>query len=303
VTLYLNKADVRIHKETLDAALQKQLPHECCGYPTRMTRDWVWHPTPDGSGHHRVRIESVESFFDAEIGLVPGSQLSVAEWLSLPAQKLRVYSAGKIFVDDQSQLTRARDTLLWYPRDIWLHVMACQWQKLFEKAPFAGRCAHVGDAWGCADNASETMRNLVYLAHLLERRYPPYAKWLGTSLRELPIGEKLIAIADRERSAPSWPEREDALLAAYQLLATLHNRIEGLPRVSTEPTTFHSRPYRMIDIEAIVNALRAEIADPAIRGLSLSECAVWQMVNYDLALCNREFSKAYRAIIASGALR
>lgn len=303
VTLYLTEADLSTYKEALDAELQEKLPTQCCGYPTRMSRDWVWHPTPDGSGHHRVRIESVESFFEAEIGLVPGPQMSVAEWLSIPAQKLRVFAAGRIFVDDQLALTSARESLLWYPHDLWLHIMACQWQKLLERAPFAGRCAHVGDMWGAADNSTETMRNLVYTAHLLEKRYPPYTKWLGTSLKELSIGQELLDLADKQQAAVSWPEREDALVAAYQVVADLHNRTKGLPSVDNQPTTFHSRPYRMIDIESIVRALRGAISDPLVKPLSLAECAVWQMVNYDTALCNRELFKAYRAMIASGALR
>jgi hypothetical protein len=303
VTLYLSEEDVTAHHDLLQRVLQKRLPFECRGYSTRMTSEVIWRPATGRQGHHRVRIESVRSFFEKEIGITPGSTVSVAEWLSMPAQKLRVLASGRIFVDDSKELTTARDSLRWYPRDVWLHVMAAQWQKLLDRAPFAGRCAHVGDMWGAADSSSETIRNLVCLAFLLERQYPPYNKWLGTALKELSIGPELISLADRVRCAQTWPEQEDALVAAYQLVANRHNQDQTLPPIPTEVTTFYSRPYRMIDMEGIVRVLREAVEDPVVRQLSLVECAVWQMVAYDAALYSPTFPKVYRELIRSGALR
>lgn len=180
--------------------------------------------------------------------------------------------------------------------------MACQWQKICDRAPFAGRCAHVGDTWGATDNAHYTLRNLAYLAHLLEKRYPPYTKWLGTSLSELSVGNQLAQINEQVLRAQDWSTKEDAVLRAYTLIGELHNSINTLPRISLDEITFHGRPYRMIDIDAAVRTLKDKIEDPKIKELSLSECAVWQLAEYDTALCRVEFMKAYRAILKSGAL-
>ena len=262
-----------------------------------MTRDPIWHTTPDGSGHHRVRFESLRTFFENEIGFLPSSSISYHEWLCIPAQKLRVYASGKVFADDTGELTALRERLRWYPRDMWLHIMACQWEKLRERAPFAGRCAHVGDMWGAAHNAHETILGLVQIAHLLEQKYPPYKKWLGSSLKDLAIGGQLIEVAERVRIATSWPQMEDGVIEAYQLVAHHHNSIGGLPSISSDAMTFFSRPYRMIDIESIVKALKDEITDKAIQELSLAHAALWQFSEYDPALCNPRVFTQYREML------
>lgn len=303
VTLYLSDENVIAYENILNEALHERLPLECRGYSTRMTTDPIWRPSSDATGRPRVRIESVRSFIERELGFLPGSPVSFADWLAIPAQKLRVITSGRLFVDDSKELTRVQDSLRWYPHDLWLHVMAAQWRGLFDRAPFAGRCAHVGDMWGASDNASEMLRRLVCLAFLIEKKYPPYNKWLGTALKELTIGAELISLADRVRVARSWPEQEDALVTAYQLVANRHNQDQTLPPIPTEVTTFHSRPYRMIDMEGIVRVLREAVEDPLVRQLSLVECAVWQMVTYDAALYSPTFPRAYRELIQSGALR
>jgi hypothetical protein len=223
--------------------------------------------------------------------------MSHADWLAIPAQKLRVFASGSIFLDDGGELTALRDTLLWYPQDIWLHVMACQWQNILQRAPFAGRCAHVGDLWGAADNTHETIHELALLVHLLEQRYPPYKKWLGSSLQELSIGPTLIELAERARLATTWPHMEEATLEAYQLIVNKHNAVFSLPRVSSEVITFHSRPYRMIDIESIVSALKEPISDKTIRELPFTACALWQFSNYDPALCSTDTVLHYRQML------
>jgi hypothetical protein len=151
--------------------------------------------------------------------------------------------------------------------------------------------------WGAAFNSQQTIDNLVRIAHLLEQRYPPYNKWLGSSLKDLAIGGQLIDISARVRLATTWPDMENAVLDAYQLVANHHNSIHKLPTINSQPITFHSRPYRMIDIESIVNALKDSIADKTIRGLPLTACAIWQFSDYDSALCSTDASPSYKRMI------
>jgi hypothetical protein len=303
VTLFLSRHDLLSVKDSLDQALQEQLPRECKGYPTRMSRDFIWHPTPDGSGHHRVRIESIESFFNQQLGWTPTASMSHADWLAIPAQKLRVIASGKIFRDDLGEITALRDALHWYPHDIWLHIMACQWQNLLQCAPVPGRCAHVADSWGAAINTSDSIHGLALLAHLLEQRYPPYRKWLGSSLRELSIGPSLIELTTQALAAGNnWPAMEDATIAAYQLIATKHNSVTALPKINPNAITFHDRPYRVIDIDSIVSSLKESIANESIRNLPLTACALWQFSNFDPALCSNEASLRYREMLPKEAM-
>ena len=70
--------------------------------------------------------------------------------------------------------------------DLWLHLMACQWQRIGQEEAFPGRCAEAGDDVGSAIVTARLARDLMRLALLLNRRYPPYSKWLGTAFARLP---------------------------------------------------------------------------------------------------------------------
>ena len=46
-----------------------------------------------------------------------------------------------MFHDGAGELTRTRARLAWYPRDVWLYLLACQWQRIGQEEAFPGRCA------------------------------------------------------------------------------------------------------------------------------------------------------------------
>jgi Domain of unknown function (DUF4037) len=83
-----------------------------------------------------------------------------------------------------------------------------------QEEAFPGRCAENRDDLGSREVTARLARDLMRLAMLIERRYPPYSKWLGiafTRLRCAPVLQPLLADA---LAATAWPQREDALCAA-----------------------------------------------------------------------------------------
>ena len=69
----------------------------------------------------------------------------------------------------------------------------------------------------------------MHLGHLLERRWPPYAKWLGTSFARLPRASGVAGPLEQSLAAADWREREVGLAEALRALMRLQRR-PGCPR-------------------------------------------------------------------------
>ena len=55
---------------------------------------------------------------------------------------------GALFHDGLGGSSRALEALAWYPDDVWLWLLACQWRRIDQQEPFVGRTAEVGDELG-----------------------------------------------------------------------------------------------------------------------------------------------------------
>jgi Domain of unknown function (DUF4037) len=72
------------------------------------------------------------------------------------------------FHDPAGELETVRAALAWYPDDLWLWLLACQWRRLDQEEPFTGRTAEVGDEIGSRTIAARLGRDLVRLCLLLD---------------------------------------------------------------------------------------------------------------------------------------
>ena len=95
-----------------------------------------------------------------------------------------------MFHDGLGELEPVRASLAWYPRDIWCYLLACQWQRISQEEPFPGRCAEAGDDLGLLVITARLARDLMRLCLLMDRRYPPYSKWLGTAFARCASGRR-----------------------------------------------------------------------------------------------------------------
>src|SRR5258708_18276347 len=84
------------------------------------------------------------------------------------------------------ELSQARARLAWYPRDVWLYVLACQWQRVAQEEAFPGRCAEADDELGSAIVTARLASALMRLCLLMRLRLPPYGKWPGPALPRPP---------------------------------------------------------------------------------------------------------------------
>src|SRR5207247_707920 len=115
--------------------------------------------------------------------------------------------------------------------------------------------------------AAALVRDLMRLAFLMERRYAPYAKWLGTAFAHLTCAPRLGPPLAAALAAPAWPARWAALVRAYVVAAELHNALDLTPPLAAAVSSYHNRPYQVIHADRFAAALLATIQDPAVHAL------------------------------------
>jgi hypothetical protein len=246
--------------------LASRLPESFHGYPVAfpVTRE------PGRPARHRVQVTGLGAWLASQLGFDPRHAVTLLDWLATPAQRLAEFTTGEVFHDGPGELSRARDTMAWYPHDVWLYLLACQWQRIGQEEAFPGRCAEAGDDLGSAIVTARLARDLMRLCLLMRRRYPPYSKWLGTAFTRLPGTAGLTASLAAAISAGSWPVREQHLREAYETVATLHNQLGLTQPLDTSTRRFYDRPYQVIDAVRFTAVLREAITDPQIRRLPLT---------------------------------
>jgi hypothetical protein len=253
--------------DEIDVLLANELPVSFGGFPTNFaspddegTRLLV--PVEHGPVAHRVDVETVSGFMLEQLGFDPLSRVETADWLVTPSQRLLSVTAGDVFADPIGELTTARDVLAWYPHDVWLLVMAGHWRRISQLEHFMGRTGLRGDELGSRLIAARLVDDLMRLAFLQGRQYAPYPKWFGSGYALL--GRPEQPALETALAAARWPEREEALSAAYRLVAVAHNELGVTPPLDPEVRPFYGRPFQVPDSNRFVDALRAAITDAAV---------------------------------------
>jgi hypothetical protein len=245
------------------AALADRLPASFRGYPVRFALSGE----PPGAARHHVRVAPLDAWLRGHLGFDPRAGITTLDWLATPTQRLAELTGGAVFHDGLGELEPVRASLAWYPQDNWRYLLACQWQRISQEEPFPGRCAEAGDDLGSVVVTARLARDLMRLCLLMDRRYPPYSKWLGTAFAQCATGPAVGPALRAALAADSWPAREQQLSAALLAAATAHNQLGLTPPVPASIRPFWDRPYLVLDSGRFAAALRDSIADPAIRAL------------------------------------
>jgi hypothetical protein len=249
-------------REEVAGAVQAALPESFRGWPVQ----YGWDEVPVS---HHVEVASLGKWLERHLGFDPRNGLSARDWLAVPQQLLLEVTAGGVFHDGPRELAAVREALAWYPRDVWLWLLACQWRRIDQEEPFPGRAAEVGDELGSRVLAARLARDAMHLCFLLERRYAPYSKWLGTAFRRLEAADEVGPALEATLSATDFAAREDAWVAAIEAVAQRHNAL-GITR-ALEPTArpFHSRPFRVLGSSRFVEACLEPLEDESLRSRPL----------------------------------
>jgi Domain of unknown function (DUF4037) len=258
LTVLVDEAD-RTALPAVTELLEQELPQDYRGLPVRFATTW------DPIVRPRAEVATVGDFATSRLGANPLHPMSAIDWLILTGQSVLEVIAGPVFTDHTSELTAVRETLRWYPPDVDRYVLAAAWHRLSEQMPMVGRTAEVGDEVGSRLLCAGLAADLIRLAFLLHRQWPPYRKWFGTLFARLPSAGELPDLLRTAAGGQHWHERESAIAGSAEALLRLQ-RDRGLPTPAHGVIPFWDRPYRTISSD-VPAALLAGITDPDLAAL------------------------------------
>lgn len=271
MTIFLSNEDYEGYHEKLNSFFSHNLPFQIHGFPTNYGE-----PLSDGGVmklkeaypiHHMITITTQEIFFDSYLGVDINSPLTPAIWLTIPHQKLRTIRSGPIYHDGLGSLSERRTKFHWYPHDLWLYLMANQWQRIDQQEAFVGRTGQVGDDLGSRLITSGLIRDMMSLGMLMAKQYSSYTKWFGTAFDMLEIAPKLVPHFQAALNNQDWKERESHLSQSYLVLMNAHNDLNITQKIPTTISSFHDRPIQVPHSSRFVEALHAKIKDPIVKAL------------------------------------
>jgi hypothetical protein len=226
-----------------------------------------------------VEIYAARSFFEARLGFDPSRRITVPDWLTAPQQRLLELISGEVYHDGLGELGKAREKLKYYPRDVWLYVLAAQWTKISQEEAFIGRAGDVSDELGSQVVAGRIVREIIKLSFLMEKQYAPYSKWLGSAFSKLPIAKKLSPILGEVLLAKNWKARQRWLSKAYSLVAEQHNSLKITKPLPTRVSNYYERPYKVIFAVRFAEAIRQAIKDPQVKKIKTKIGAIDQFTD------------------------
>ncbi len=270
VMLFLLLDDFKSKRDTIRISLSNELPTTYLGYSTNFSEPdpednevQTLQPVTSGPVNHRVVTYTIDGFFTDYLNIDINKDLQPVDWLTLPHHKLRSVTSGRVFRDDLG-LEKVRARLSWYPHDVWLYILASAWTRIGQEEHLMGRAGSVSDENGSAIIGSRLVRDIMRLAFLMERKYPPYLKWFGTAFSQLKSAVELGPVITKVLHATSWKERDANLCLAYGILAQMHNALNITEPVSPKVSQFWSRPFRIIGGERFARAIIECIEDSEI---------------------------------------
>jgi hypothetical protein len=255
------------HVDAVAARVAAGLPPSFRGFDT------AWFRLATGTVTHHVEVVSFDEWIVARLGFDPRRGMDAARWLATPQQRLLEVTAGRVFHDDIGDLTRTRQTLEWYPADVWRWTTLSAWHLIGSCQPLRARCVETGDLLGARLLTGDVCGLAMDLAFLQERRYQPYGKWRGSAFMRLEIAGTIAPLLERALSAADAPAATSAISHVLVELGHRHNTL-GLsapvrPRIGPFEVGVNGavRPYEVVNAGDFVSATREAIDDPALRTL------------------------------------
>jgi hypothetical protein len=272
--LFLAEDDFPEYRDAIHETLSRKLPYEIRGHSTNFTlyseKDNSLVPTKIKNGlvNHRVQIFTIRQFILDYLGFDIRQTIEPADWLTFPEQKLRTLVEGAIY-HDEIGLRETLAPFAYYPRDVWLYLLASGWNRISQEEHLMGRAGIAGDEIGSGVIASRLVRDLMRLCFLMEKQYAPYPKWFGTAFSLLKCAPELSPVFTEILSAKSWREREKFLVKAYEFVARMHNSLEITEPLPTKADYFFGRPFLVIHLHGdFAGAISQKITDPQIKRLT-----------------------------------
>jgi hypothetical protein len=272
--VFLGEADHQRRAPRLLDALATNLPRAFQGYATSfaLDADGVGVLTEAAAGDpvaHRVEVHDLGEWCELMLGFDPRRGISSFDWLATSSHRLAEVTSGAVFHDGLGELEPLRESLAYYPRPIWLFVLASQWTRISQEEAFVGRCAQVGDDLGSAVIAARLVRDVMRLCLTMERQYIPYSKWLGSAFGRLDIAQAITPHLTAALHTADGDRRQRELGAAYEIAAERHNGLRLTEPIDAKVRPFWNRGFPVILADRFAVALRRQLSNTELAGLPL----------------------------------
>jgi hypothetical protein len=272
--LFLDDADRERHGRQLTEKLATVLPPMFAGFSTSFLLD------PDGVGvlapvapgdaiAHRVEVHDLGAWCVSMLGFDPREGISSFDWLAVSSHRLGEVTSGTVFHDGLGELEPLRASLSYYPDAVWLFLLASQWVRISQEEAFVGRAAQVGDELGAMIVTSRLVRDVMRLCFIMERRYIPYSKWLGTAFARLDVAEEISPHLTAALRARDSDHRQRELGGAYEIVARRHNELRVTEPIDAQVRPFWTRGFPVILANWFVIGLRRHIKKTELASLPL----------------------------------
>lgn len=219
-----------------------------------------------GPVSHRIEVTTARRFFQEHLGVDPVMAWTAVEWIIIPQQRLLTLTAGRVFADELGELTPLRQKLAYFPHDVWLYLLSCQWRRVGQEDHFVGRTGIRGDDIGSRLLAARLVHDVMMLGFLYEKRYAPYPKWFGTAFNRLDCAAELNPILTAVLAASDWQTREGHLCTAFKVIGEMHNRLHITPPLPTGCQNYYGRPF-YVHTGDYASTIWAAIGDEAVKRL------------------------------------
>jgi hypothetical protein len=220
--LFLNDTDYTLFGQPLVEQLNNAAPNPWKGYRL------------DGAGDKAVEVFSITRFMKDFLSLDAPPQ-NTRDWVSvdkptpkaLPGESnLYFLRHGAIFRDPLGELSAWRESLHFYPRDIWRRRLAEETFRIWHHGEynFVQRMTHRRDPLALQICLGEFTTGVMRLWLLLAADYTPYWKWLAHEFRKLPDAALVEPLLMRLAAAPDVEEQsglvKDICRIAHERLLT-----------------------------------------------------------------------------------
>lgn len=246
-------------RDQIDELLRHKLPVSFYGYPVSISA-----PSGPVLPDHRIVIDSLRNLVVAYLDYDIEREMTIADWLAISSQQLREMTTGAVHHDGIGELSALRARLRWYPRDVYLYLLAAGWHRIAQEEHLMPRAGFMGDELGSSLIGARLVRDAMNLCFLYEQHYAPYPKWFGTAFKQLACAAHFESLLQAVLQAQTWQERQSALCVVYSSLAELHNRSGLSEALDPTPRSFHERPFLVIWADRFADALIAQIRDPEL---------------------------------------
>ena len=271
---FLSEPDYARYSNQIKQVLALQIPCEFKGYPTNFTAPdpkdggtQVLQPIAGGPVNHHVSLQTVRGFFRDYLGFDIEQRLEPADWLTFSEQRLCTISRGAVFHDELG-LNAARNRFAYYPKDVWLYLLAAVWRRIGQEEHLMGRAGMVGDEVGSALIGARLVRDVMRLCFLMEKVYAPYPKWFGSAFKQLACSKTLWPVLLGVLHSETWQSRQRHLIQAYKFIAVRHNALKLTRPLPEKVIPFYDRPFQVIAQQGFAQALLKKIQDPDVKRIA-----------------------------------